>query len=1021
MNYTRRIFKLSLLSLAMAAVVAQAQDSSVQEDRVEEELVVTGYKGSLQSATNAKRESNALIESVFAEDIGKFSDNNIAEAINRMPGVQINRDPFGEGVNVSVRGLGTSFTKVLLNGSQIAVATSGTIDTQNQNREVDLNLFPSALFSRFDIQKTPTANVLEGGVSGIVNIRAARPFDYKEAGLQVNVNAENVFTELDSTNSPKLAALASWRDETFGVLVGVSHHRKELITKGYETVGYSNLNTSHRICGTTPGSGQTFATTGGCNPSGSNNWLMAGLDQRATLDPNNTPTDTSDDVANPNFGNGKVPVNAGAGLVGGEIIDQAWLLSHNPGLNITQISEALMPRLGRQAYMSGIDERTTGLVTFEYRPTDEMRFYLDVMATDNKKDVERLAMTMVGRNGSMIPLDMKLDSNNVVKSGTFANVQFFQEARPYIEDADFQNINPGAHFEFGDLHMLDIQANHSESDWFREAPTVMVATQLGRGIYVNYTNGEIPKFEVLDANGAVNFNNPELGWGWNGGRLNIANEKRHTETDGVHADYRFGDDDNNVKFGLAYDDLNRHIAGFDNSARWEDVACRNGLDADGNSPATGRLGCTGLHPNSAIPQSELSSYLLRGPGFITVDFDRIKRDSSYYQLRDSAPEGGGSATGASTARMDETTKGGYIEFNTKTDLAGRDLRVNVGGRYIDTDQVIAGPVVIPAQPATTTSPAVPQQRFYVANPVNYNFLLPSMNIAFHATDDVILRFAASRTMTRPNPSAMLPATNFSDPSAQNASYGNPGLSPYLSTNVDFGGEWYTGDEGYIGATFFGKQMTGFTVSNTFSIPFSQLVVAVGSDVTIPFSTIGEARQAAINARGGPDLAPILVSQQVNAPGNLEIEGAELTWVQPLDILLEGLGFNANYTHIHQRGEGAGAPAKAIGVSPETYNFTAYWENYGASVRLSYVWNDQQVSSGPNQNGVLGAELKTDERGQLDLSASYDFENMMGEPQVSLNISNITDEPIRMTFAHDSATYSVFKTGYIATLGVKASF
>src|SRR3954470_18725983 len=141
------LFHLSLLSLVISAVSAQAAEPSAPADA--QEIVVTGYKGSLQSATNAKRESTALVESVFAEDIGKFADSNIAEAINRMPGVQINRDPFGEGVNVSVRGLGTSFTKVLLNGAQIAVATSGTIDTQNQNREVDLNLFPTELFTRF--------------------------------------------------------------------------------------------------------------------------------------------------------------------------------------------------------------------------------------------------------------------------------------------------------------------------------------------------------------------------------------------------------------------------------------------------------------------------------------------------------------------------------------------------------------------------------------------------------------------------------------------------------------------------------------------------------------------------------------------------------------------------------------------------------------------------------------------------------------------------------------------------------
>ena len=180
------LFKISLLSLAVASSGAIAQNQI-------EELVVTGYKGSLQSATNAKRASTALVESVFAEDIGKFADSNIAEAINRMPGIQINRNVFGDGTNVSIRGLGTSFTKVTLNNAQIAVASAGSVDSQNQNREIDLDLFPTELFTRFDVQKTPTASMLEGGAAGVVNIRNARPFDNSEQGFHSVVNAQ-VFT-----------------------------------------------------------------------------------------------------------------------------------------------------------------------------------------------------------------------------------------------------------------------------------------------------------------------------------------------------------------------------------------------------------------------------------------------------------------------------------------------------------------------------------------------------------------------------------------------------------------------------------------------------------------------------------------------------------------------------------------------------------------------------------------------------------------------------------------------------------
>jgi TonB-dependent receptor len=986
-NYINPLFKVSLLSIAIASASTAMAQNEV------EEIVVTGYKGSLQSATNAKRASTSLVESVFAEDIGKFADSNIAEAINRMPGIQINRNVFGDGTNVSIRGLGTSFTKVTLNNAQIAVASAGSVDSQNQNREIDLDLFPTELFTRFDVQKTPTASMLEGGAAGVINIRNARPFDNSEQGFHSVVNAQGVYTDINNEISPKLSALGSWTNDTFGVLGGISVFNKKLTTEGFETIGWTNLNTSHRICGTTPGAGQTQATTGGCNPSGGNNWNVAGLIQ---------------DANDPNFGNGVVPANAGAGLTAGTIIDQAFLLEQNPGLNITQISEALIPRLGRSAYMDGEQDRVSGLLSFEYRPSDNMQFYLDAIATNQTRDFNRLALAFIGRNGTAIPTKMVLDSNNVVQSATFGG-----EARPYTEDLDFYNINPGAHFEFGDVHTLDLQLNSSRSDWKRSQPTVLVNTPMGQ---VDFVNGEVPKYTS-----AVNLNDPNAGWTWDGGgRVNISLEERDTETDGIHVDYRFGDDDNNIKFGLARDTIRRAIRGYDNSARWEDVVCRNGLDADGNSPTTNRAPCDGLNPNSAVPQSELASYLIPGPfGFISVDFDRFFAATDYYALEKNAPEGGSSATGASTGIVDEDTLGGYLEVNAKTEIANRETRINLGGRYIETDQVIEGPVSIAAQP--NANPPVEAQRFYSSVASKYNYFLPSLNVSFDAAENVVLRFAASKTMTRPNPSAMLPATNFSDPSAQNASQGNPDLQPYLSTNIDIGGEWYTGDEGYVGLTLFGKQMTGFTVNKNTAVPFSQLPVAIGNPNMIPLDSLAPTAQAAIISRGGPDIAQVIVTQQVNSDGNLEIEGAELTWVQPLDMIFEGLGFNANYTRIHQRGEGDGAPAQAIGVSPETYNFTAYWENYGASIRLTYVWNDEQWASGPNQNGIPFAQLKTDARGQLDLAASYDFENLAGSPQVTLSITNLTSEPIRQTFHYDSATFSYYDPGMFVTLGVRASF
>src|SRR5262252_3392097 len=122
-----------------------------------------------------------------------------------------------------------------------------------------------------------------------------------------------------------------------------------------------------------------------------------------------------------------------------------------------------------------------------------------------------------------------------------------------------------------------------------------------------------------------------------------------TENKGFRSDLQWGSDQNNLKFGVAYDEDSRDIKGFDNSQAWQNIVCGGGAVPPGspNPPCTGG-------PGSAIPQSALSSYLLPGTyGYITVDFDKFKNASNYYSLRDSAPVSGSANTGATTGGFDE--------------------------------------------------------------------------------------------------------------------------------------------------------------------------------------------------------------------------------------------------------------------------------------------------------------------------------------------------------------------------------
>src|SRR6185369_5501573 len=110
--------------------------------------------------------------------------------------------------NIAIRGLGTNFTKILMNGNQIAVASSGRTDSQKQNREVDLDMFPTELFSRLDVNKTPLASMLEGGVAGTVNMRSARPFDYP-SGRQITYSFQGGYNSNAKEWSPRGALIGS--------------------------------------------------------------------------------------------------------------------------------------------------------------------------------------------------------------------------------------------------------------------------------------------------------------------------------------------------------------------------------------------------------------------------------------------------------------------------------------------------------------------------------------------------------------------------------------------------------------------------------------------------------------------------------------------------------------------------------------------------------------------------------------------------------------------------------------------
>jgi TonB-dependent receptor len=979
---------LALGSLAAAPAFGQENDASNTDDS--NAIVVTGYRASLTSSAVAKRNSVTVGDSVFAEDIGKFTDSDIAEALSRVPGVQITRNVNGEGVLISVRGLGTDFTKIMLDGAQVAVASSGTVDSQNQNREVDLSIFPTEMFTRLDVQKTPRAANLEGGVAGIVNMRAARPFDFKES--QLTYSLQGSYGSTDGGWSKRGNVMGSWRQQTglgeIGLLGGVSLVRNDFYTTGFETIGWTNPNLTAAQCGV----GNT------CNGAGGNGWTI----------PASVPTTG----------------NVGLGLAPGLVLNNAQLLALNPGLTTAQLDNALIPRLGRNAVNDGERNRDAAVASLQWRPSSgNAEFHLDWMGIQTDRHWNRADMDWVGRSGSAIPVGLKVDSNNVVTSGQFANAQFFLEDRPYTEQIHYMTISPGGTYDITDNLQLNVEGNWSRSMFWRYDPTVLVNTPLGVGTTVNYANPGEP-FPSIVTN--ANLNDPNAGWTWAGGRVNLSQEKRVTFTKGAHADVRWGDDVNNIRAGFAWDDIGRSISPRNNDAAWQLGIC--------GSPCTG---ATGL-----IPQSALSSYILPGPaGFIVVDTNRFLQNSNYAALSATAAVVGSADTAATTGSIEEDTKGVWIEGNGRFDIFNRPLTYNVGVRQIHTDQTTQG---FGKTDGVT---------FIHTGEGSYDATLPAANFAYDVLQNVKLRFAVAQTITRPNPSQILPSgtsntgglpfINFSDPSAQSATQGNPGLQPYKSNNFDAGIEWYTGGEGYVALEGFKRDITGFTSTNVTSYTLGDLHFDTRPTNPPNVDLSGTQLQTLLNTYknlfpgDGPAFAgfpnwlataaqqlPITVAQQANGSKPLTIEGYEATWVQPLDFLTnggltKGLGFSTNYTNVAQRAVPPTSPA--LGIARYTYNLTGYYERFGGSLRVSYTYQAGSVASGPNQNGIAPAAIYNDPRGQLDLSAAYTFAKLPSQPQLTLDVTNITQEPIRTYFEFHNATYTYYQPGYNIIFGFRGTF
>jgi iron complex outermembrane receptor protein len=233
------------LTLALAgAVHAQTPEPETSPDddtTVVDEIVVTGFRASLQSAVNAKRRESGVVDVIKAEDIADFPDLNLAESLQRIPGVTITRSN-GEGRNISVRGLGAEYTRVRVNGMEAIATTGGTVNSggTNRTRGFDFNMFASELFNSLTVRKSASADVEEGSLGATVDLQTARPFDYREPTLVFGAQAS--YNDLARDVQPRFTLLASrtWMDGKFGALFSAAYEKRHILEEGANITRWSH-------------------------------------------------------------------------------------------------------------------------------------------------------------------------------------------------------------------------------------------------------------------------------------------------------------------------------------------------------------------------------------------------------------------------------------------------------------------------------------------------------------------------------------------------------------------------------------------------------------------------------------------------------------------------------------------------------------------------------------------------------------------------------------------------------------
>ncbi|MCU4674183.1 TonB-dependent receptor [Catenovulum sp. 2E275] len=1000
-NYSK-IFAGMLLTGALVPLGASAAEKGADEAEV---IQVTGFRSSLNAALMSKRDAVGSRDVILAEDIGKFPDLNVADSLARVPGISMEEDG-GEGRQITIRGLGSRFVKTTINGMESASAGSGSDagGGSNKSRAFDFNIFASELFTEVTVDKSPSAELEDGGIGGNVNLQSARPFQYQGTKLSYNVNAR--YNDIAAETTPRMSFMASqnW-DNKFGILGSVAYSKGVVQSEGSSTVRWTVLNPKHN------------GEKGDTDAYGDPNLL---------IEPPKTIIDGDEN-----------------GIYDDDYLDGKFV-----------------PRIPRYSIYSQEKTRLGITGAVQYAPTEDLTMSLDWLHAKLETDVNEYQYSVLMRDNkgtapAIYPENLVADANGNIVAGAFSNAPIRSEARKDNSESTFNQLSFNADWYISDKLKMEFLAGVGTSELDVPYQNTFAIDSNNSVVAYSYDSSVDPMDLINNqgtttATGQMNMdmpsfafipNQPQFADGSYAGGSYTLEQSKEAMTNGSNYDVALTrtasqtieSENSTLKLDFSYELNEEFILKFGvNSRSFEteqhyyrnyykrlkDTETRAANDpkasTTGNRAETWAVDYdadeqgnpyTGIDLNGALYATTLDqlgiefgnsvsvpgSSALTQSTWVAADFDKMMAafgDKEFMQRRERFDQ---------TYKLKEEVDAIYFQTDFNGEVGGFDVRANLGFRYLD----------------NKNTSSIANKDHYNSNTLlagfgdgaNYkngygwvttvstsNNFLPSLNIAVDLTEDLVGRFSASKAITRPALSDLASSVSVSVPST-NAETGEesggsikvgagPSLKPYEATQFDLGLEWYFDQEALLGAVVFYKDISGLsktTKNTTLSREFLEgLNVDVDGNELITPDTVWS------------------IQSLENTPAE-GMWGYELVYQQPFTFLPKGFddfGIIANYTYIdYTRDVEDPFTGEILNLveeetSKNTVNTTLYYEGDKFSARVSYNYREGYNKQYLNEYKDEGTFVRGyDDKGTWKFSSRYKLDEDMS---VSFEIINLTN-------------------------------